>query len=191
MLLVHGNERKKVACSIAKRLQISIGSWRNGNGRFAYSLPGDFAMTNNWRTRENDMFMLSIALAVFAGGLAYWLFRFHLFLGIVVFLFVFFFVYDRTRPYHKTMMKVFPASLIDSRQVVKNVLEAKGLPYKIHAKGRFVIEDELEIQIGKFRSRYGEMEGTAISLTPKTSDSQQLIFSLRQKLDEAFRPRGL
>ena len=35
------------------------------------------------------------------------------------------------------------------------------------------------------------MQGTAISLTPKTSESQQLVFSLRQKLDEEFRPRGL
>jgi hypothetical protein len=89
------------------------------------------------------------------------------------------------------MVKMFPASLADSRQVVKNVLDEKGLPYKIYAEGRFLIEDELEIQIGKFRTRHGEIEGTAVYLTPKSPESQQLIFSLRQKLDEAFRPRGL
>ncbi|GJM42651.1 MAG: hypothetical protein DHS20C20_29330 [Ardenticatenaceae bacterium] len=148
-------------------------------------------MTNQWRTRENDMFGASIVLALLAGGLAYWLFRFNLFLGIVVFLFVFLLVYDRTRPHHKTMVKMFPASLADSRQVVKNILDEKGLPYKIYAEGRFLIEDEVEIQIGKFRTRHGEIEGTAVYLTPKSPESQQLIFSLRQKLDEAFRPRGL
>jgi hypothetical protein len=148
-------------------------------------------MTNNWRTRENDMFAASIALGLLAGAMIYWLLGLRLILGIVVFLFVFLLVYDRTRPYHKTMVKVFPASLADSRQVVKNVLDEKGLPYKIYDKGCFLIEDELEIRIGKFRSRHGEMEGTAISLTPKSLESQQLIFSLRQKLDDAFRPRGL
>lgn len=148
-------------------------------------------MTNNWRTRESDMFAASIALGLLAGGMTYWLLGFRLFLGIVVFVIVFLGVYDRTRPYHKMMVKVFPATLDDSRQVVKNVLEAKGLPYKIYAEGRFLLENELEIRMGKFRSRYGEMEGTIISLTPKSLESQQLIFSLRQKLDEAFRPRGL
>jgi hypothetical protein len=148
-------------------------------------------MTNHWRTRETDLFLSSIVLGLLAGGMAFWLFRFRLFLGIVVFLFVFLLVYDRTRPHHKTMVKIFYASLADAHQVVQNVLDEKGLPYKMYGNDRFLVEHEVEIKVSKFRTAHGEIEGTAVSLTPKTVESQQLIFSLRQKLDDAFRPRGL
>ena len=147
-------------------------------------------MTNHWRTRETDLFLSSIVLGLLAGGMAFWLFRFRLFLGIVVFLFVFLLVYDRTRPHHKTMVKIFYASLADAHQVVRNVLDEKGLPYKMYGNDRFLIDDEVEVRVSKFQTN-GGLAGTAVSLTPKTPESQQLIFSLRQKLDEAFRPRGL
>ncbi len=147
-------------------------------------------MTNYWRTRETDLLLTAIFLGFMAGVMAFWLFRFRLIVGVFVFLVVFFVVFDRTRPHHKTMVKIFAVSQSDARQVVKNVLNEKGLPYKIYSKGRFVIEDEVEVQVSQFQSREG-MRGTAVSLTPKTPESQQLIFSLRQKLDEAFRPRGL
>lgn len=147
-------------------------------------------MTNHWRTRETDLFLLSIALGFLAGVLAFWLFRYRLFLGIVVFLVVFLFVYDRTRPHHRTMVKTFYASPADARQVVQNVLDEKGLPYKMYDDHRFIIEDEVEVTVSKFQANGGAV-GTAVSLIPKTPESQQLIFSLRQKLDEAFRPRGL
>lgn len=147
-------------------------------------------MTNQWRTRETDLFLASIVLGLLAGGMAFWLFRFRLFLGIVVFLFVFLLVYDRTRPHHKTMVKIFYASLADTRQVVQNVLDEKGLPYKVYGNDRFLIEDEVEVKVSKFRTN-GGLAGTAVYLTPKAPESYQLIFSLRQRLDEAFRPRGL
>ncbi len=148
-------------------------------------------MTNYWRTRESDMFSASITLGLLAGAMAYWLSNFRLFVGVIVFLFVFFLVYDRTRPHHRTMAKIFQTSLTDSHQVVQNVLDEKGLPYKMYGSDRFLIESEVEIKLSKFRAREGLIEGTTISLTPKTPESQQLIFSLRQKLDDAFRPRGL
>jgi len=147
-------------------------------------------MTNHWRTRETDLFLASIVLGLLAGGMAFWLFRFRLFLGIVVFLFVFLLVYDRTRPHHKTMVKIFFSSLDDARQVVQNVLDEKGLPYKMYGEDHFLIEDEVEVKVSKFRAN-GGVVGTAVSLKPQNSESQQLIFSLRQKLDDAFRPRGL
>jgi hypothetical protein len=147
-------------------------------------------MKNHWQTRESDMFSASITLGLLAGAMAYWLSNFRLFIGVIVFLFVFFLVYDRTRPHHRTMVKIFHTTLTDSHQVVQNVLDEKGLPYKMYGNDRFLIEDEVEVRVSKFRTN-GGLEGTAVSLTPKTPESQQLIFSLRQKLDEAFRPRGL
>ena len=147
-------------------------------------------MTNHWRTRESDMFLASIVLGLLAGGMAFWLFRFRVVLGLVVFFVVFFLVYDRTRAHHKTMVKMFYATLADAQQVVQNVLDEKGLPYKMIGDGHFFIGDEVEIKVSKFRTN-GGLEGTAVSLTPKNPESQQIIFSLRQKLDDAFRPRGL
>ncbi len=147
-------------------------------------------MTNHWRTRETDLFLAAIVLGLLAGGMAFWLFRFRLFLGIVVFLIVFILVYDRTRPHHKTMVKIFYASLADTHQVVQNVLDEKGLPYKMFGDDRFLVEDEVEVRVSKFRTN-GGLTGTAVSLKPQNPESQQIIFSLRQKLDDAFRPRGL
>ena len=148
-------------------------------------------MTNYWQTREKDMFSVAIAAGIFAGVAALWLFRMHFLLAVFIFFIVALFVFDRTRPHHKTMVKIFHASLADSHQVVQNVLDEKGLPYKMYGNDRFLIEHEVEIKVSKFHTAHGEIKGTAVSLTPKTPESQQLIFSLRQKLDEAFRPRGL
>jgi hypothetical protein len=148
-------------------------------------------MTNHWQAREKDMFTTAIVAGIFAGGITYVLLRLHFFLAVLVFFFVFLLVYDRTRPHHKTMVKIFYASLADAHQVVQNVLDEKGLPYKMYGNDRFLVEHEVEIKVSKFRTAHGEIEGTAVSLTPKTVESQQLIFSLRQKLDDAFRPRGL
>lgn len=147
-------------------------------------------MTNYWQTREKDMFSTAIATGIFAGGAALWLFRVHFLLAVLIFFIVVLFVFDRTRPHHKTMVKIFAVSLADSHQVVQNVLDEKGLPYKMYGNDRFLIGDEVEIRVSKFQTN-GGLAGTAVSLTPKTPESQQLIFSLRQKLNEAFRPRGL
>jgi hypothetical protein len=147
-------------------------------------------MTNYWQTREKDMFSAAIAAGIFAGVAALWLFRMHFLLAVFIFFIVSLFVFDRTRPHHKTMVKIFHVSLTDSHQVVQNVLDEKGLPYKMYGNDRFLIDDEVEVKVSKFQTNDG-LSGTAVSLTPKTPESQQLIFSLRQKLDEAFRPRGL
>jgi len=146
-------------------------------------------MTNHWRTRETDMFLSSIILGLLAGGMAFWLSNFRIFVGIIVFLVAFFVVYDRTRPYHKTMVKVFGASFVDARQIVQNILNEKGLPYSQLDNDQYWVEGEVKIKLIPYQQR--GLQGTAVSLTPQNPESQQIIFSLRQKLDEAFRPRGL
>jgi len=87
------------------------------------------------------------------------------------------------------MVKVFAASFADAQQVVHNVLKEKGLPFLPVDQNQFVIEGELRIRLDPFQKQ--GMQGTAVSLIPQNHESQQLIFSLRNKLDEAFRPRGL
>ena len=146
-------------------------------------------MINQWRTREGDLFMASIVAGILTAGGLMWLFRLHFFLALIVFLIVFVFTFDRTRLYHKTMVKVFAASFADTRQIVHNVLKEKGLPFLPMGSDQYLIEDEVSIKLMPFNKQ--GFQGTAVSLIPKNHESQQLIFSLRHKLDEAFRPRGL
>ncbi|MAT95907.1 MAG: hypothetical protein CL608_01970 [Anaerolineaceae bacterium] len=147
-------------------------------------------MMNYWQTRENDMFSVAVTAGLFAGGAALFLFRVHFLLAVLIFFIVALLVFDRTRLHHKTMVKIFHVSLVEAHQVVQNVLDEKGLPYKMYGNDRFLIDKEIEVKVSKFQTS-GGLAGTAVSLIPKTHESQQLIFSLRQKLDEAFRPRGL
>lgn len=145
-------------------------------------------MINQWRTREGELFVLSILAGIVAGGL-FLLWRPNVFLALISFVGVFLFVFDKTRLHHKTVVKIFAASLADAQQVVHNVLQEKGLPFSTVGPYQYVVEDEVSIKLVPFR-QHG-FQGTAVSFIPKHHDCYQLIFNLRHKLDEAFRPRGL
>ena len=112
-----------------------------------------------------------------------------LLLAAAVFLFVVLLVYELATARGKRMEKTYPVSLDDARQIVLNVLDEKGLPYKETAGYIFTIEDEVRIQVLPSRAR--GLNGTSISLTPQSPESAQFVINLREKLDDAFRPRGL
>ncbi|MCB8981050.1 MAG: hypothetical protein H6657_26900 [Ardenticatenaceae bacterium] len=145
-------------------------------------------MINQWRSRDGELFVLSILAGILVGGLLL-LMRLNFFLALIGFIGTFLYVYDSTRLHHKAVVKIFAASMIDAQQVVQNVLQEKGLPFSSVGPNQYVIEDEVSIKLENFR-QHG-FQGTAVSLTPKHHDCSQLIFNLRSKLDEAFRPRGL
>ncbi|GJM42396.1 MAG: hypothetical protein DHS20C20_26780 [Ardenticatenaceae bacterium] len=146
-------------------------------------------MKNNWQTGGYKIVKGSILLGLLVSWIALRYLRFPFLLVVVVFLFVVLLVYDRAAVSRNRTAKTYSVSLDDARQVVLNVLNEKGIPFTESGDYFFMIENEVEIRLLPSSTR--GVVGTAVSLTPKSPESQQLIFSLRQKLDEAFRPRGL
>lgn len=146
-------------------------------------------MKNEWQIGGFNVATGSVLLGLLIAWMTFRYFRFPLLLVIAIFLFVVFLAYDRITASRQQTAKIYPVSLDDARQIVLNVLNEKGMPYKDTGGYLFIIEDEVEIRLLPERSR--GFVGTSISLTPQNPESHQLVFSLHQKLDEAFRPRGL
>ena len=149
-------------------------------------------MVNGWRNHQFELTVRALAIGFVVSYLATTFLRLNLLLGIVVFFIAFFLVFDNVSPPQKSIAKLYQASLSDSRQVVQNVLIQKGIPYRKSGSDCFLLEqDGIEVRMKRVQRRNGGEYNTIISLIPKDIDSWQLIHSLCQKLDEAFRPRGL
>ncbi|MBK6710255.1 MAG: hypothetical protein IPG51_07970 [Chloroflexi bacterium] len=87
-------------------------------------------------------------------------------------------------------MKMFYCSESDARTIVKNALQDKGLPY-VQSEAIEIANTDVKITVRYSRvSRYSPA-GTVLSIGPMTDEDALLVTSLQQKLDEAFRPRGL
>ena len=149
-------------------------------------------MHNNWRNREFELIFLALACGLGAAFFAFVFFRLSFLLGILVFLIVFLLIFDCASGHRKSLEKMYQASISDSIQVLQNVLDKKGIPYQKGGSDRFVLKEEgIEIQLKHLTRYYGGDPRTIITLIPHDADSWELIFSLRDKLDEAFRPRGM
>ncbi|MBK7897455.1 MAG: hypothetical protein WAS33_01500 [Candidatus Promineifilaceae bacterium] len=149
-------------------------------------------MNNDWQNREFNLILLALAAGAGAAFIAVRFLRLNFMLGIVIFLIVFFLIFDKTSAQNKSLVKVYQASLNDSILVVQNVLAEKGIPYRKSGADRFLLErDGVEISLKHVQRRYGGDPRTVLKLIPHNAESWPLIFSLRDKLDDAFRPRGL
>ena len=149
-------------------------------------------MVTGWQNREFQLIFLAIVVGLGAAFIAVRFLRLNFLFGIVVFFFVFFLIFDRASVQQKALVKTYQASISDSTLVVQNILDMKGIPYRKSGSSSFLLEkDGVEISLKHVSGTYGGDPGTVLTLIPHDPDSWQLIFSLRQKLDEAFRPRGL
>lgn len=130
-------------------------------------------------------FRLALILAVL-GGVLIWL------------------IVSSMRPYYADRLeRVFLVEQRDGQQIVASVLGQKGLPYERQVHGKricFVLSEQAEPlmvdveparlkQRGPFDAASGE--ACRVSLHPVNPETQLLVDSLREKIDEAFRPRGL
>ncbi len=81
--------------------------------------------------------------------------------------------------------------LVDTHRLVTHVLQTKGLPFQ--DKGlRFLLEgSDLTLHLDKGYLQGTQSQGTIITLTPLHSDNLPLSDSLRERIDEALKPRGL
>jgi hypothetical protein len=154
-------------------------------------------MSKNWKVKggqnqEVELIFIALVAGLGAAFIAIRFLRLNFLLGIIIFLIVFFLLFDRASPQRKALVKVYQASINDSVQVVQNVLDEKGIPYRKSGSARFSLEkDGVEISLKHRKRGYEGDPCTVLTLVPQDPDSWQLIFSLRDKLDEAFRPRGL
>jgi hypothetical protein len=99
-----------------------------------------------------------------------------------------------------TIEKIFFIPTYKSLQIIKNVLNAKQLPFSTQRKNQsihYCIEnEEVEIILQPHRvSRKGlvtsaEDVASKIKIRPTNIENQPLIQSLKQKLDEGFSPKG-
>ena len=142
-------------------------------------------MTNKW---DSQFYLLkvSVVLGLLLGYVFIRYLRLPIVLVGVILLFLGLLLYDRLEALRQGGRRVFPVSLDEARRIVQNVLNEKGMPFKEIGDLIFVIEDEVEIHL--LPAKRGR---TAVNLIPKNKGSDPLIQSLRQKLDEAFQPRGL
>jgi hypothetical protein len=81
--------------------------------------------------------------------------------------------------------------LVDTHRLVTHVLQNKGLPFQ--DKGlRFRLEgSDLILHLDKGYLQGTHTQGTIITLTPLNPDNLPLTDSLRERIDEALKPRGL
>lgn len=149
-------------------------------------------MRADWRNQEFELILIAIAVGL---GAAFLVIRFlhqSFIWGFITFIIVFFLIVDRVSAQRKAMEKTYQASLTDSVQVVQNILDEKGIPYRKSGSERFLLnKDGVEITLKHMQRRFGGDPYTILRLIPHNADSWPLIFSLREKLDDAFRPRGL
>ncbi|MCA9919250.1 MAG: hypothetical protein KC445_14925 [Anaerolineales bacterium] len=144
-----------------------------------------------WQNNEFQLVLLAIGAGVMTGIFAVVVLRLSTFVGVLVFFLLFFLIFHRASAERKALEKIFQASIDDSHWVVQNVLDQKGIPYSHKGSGNFILQENgVEISLRPYRFYNGEMY-TLLQLIPHDSDSWDLIFSLRDKLDDAFRPRGL
>ena len=149
-------------------------------------------MVNDWQNREFNLILLALGAGFSAAFIAIRFLRLNFLLGIIIFLIVFFLIFDRSSAQDKALVKLYQASLSDSIQVVQNVLDEKGIPYRKSGSARFLLEkDGIEISLKHVQRRNSGDPRTILKLIPQDVDSWPIIFSLRDKLDDAFRPRGL
>lgn len=73
-------------------------------------------------------------------------------------------------------------------QVIKNVLNQKGLPFT--ERGREFLLDDPDLLI-RVKANFNNPNTTYVLLEPCIEETKPLIISLCQKIDEAFLPRGL
>ena len=73
-------------------------------------------------------------------------------------------------------------------QVVKNVLNQKGLPFTERGRELLLGDPDLLIRI---KANFNNPNTTYVLLEPYTEETKALIISLCQKFDEAFLPKGL
>lgn len=85
--------------------------------------------------------------------------------------------------------KFFLVDDVVARTVVANVLSSKAWPFTQTDKG-FAL-DTVEIRINSGAIARGSLKGVYIALGPYRGNNQLLIDSLKEKIDEAFMPRGL
>lgn len=81
--------------------------------------------------------------------------------------------------------------LVDTHRLVTHVLQTKGLPFQ--DKGlRFRMEgSDLTLHLDKGYLQGTNTQGTIITLTPLSPDNLPLTDSLRERIDEALKPRGI
>lgn len=81
--------------------------------------------------------------------------------------------------------------LVDTHHLVTHVLQNKGLPFQ--DKGlRFRLEgSDLTVHLDKGYLQGARTQGTIITLTPLHPDNLPLSDSLRERIDEALKPRGI
>ncbi len=81
--------------------------------------------------------------------------------------------------------------LVDTHRLITHVLQNKGLPFQ--DKGlRFRLEgSDLILHLDKGYLQGTHTQGTIITLTPLNPDNLPLTDSLRERIDEALKPRGL
>jgi len=147
---------------------------------------------NGWQNKEFELLIFALWVGVVCAGLVAATLRLGFLGGLLIFFVVFFLVFGMASAQKKALQKMYHASIDDAVQVVQNVLEAKGLPYQKRGSYRFVLDENgIEISLVPSRAFSSREPTTILKLIPLDPDSWHLIFNLREKLDDAFRPRGL
>lgn len=148
-------------------------------------------MKPTWRRQENNFITMAFFAALYLDMFVGMIFQFeqwYFYVGL--FVVTFFTVFLATESQHDTFVKVFLETPWDAKQVVQKVLEAKGIPFKRVDGTRFLLEgNDVEIRVTAFKGR--EVQGTAVYIRPLSDSSTLLVGRLRDKIDEAFRPRAL
>lgn len=150
-----------------------------------------------WIDTYQEVFLGSIVFGIFAGilissalGEVFYSMEYFACPGSILLMLIFsiaaYNVYGSQR---YTIRKFFLVETPAARHLVNSVLEAKNLPYQQTPKGFQV--DTVEIRIRSSVMGRGGPEGTTIVLGPYRGRDRLLIDSLKEKIDEAFSPRGV
>ncbi len=148
----------------------------------------------SWLLVRNVVFINAFLGAILSGIFAYFLVAaaeaYAVWIWLAIVLAVFCGVYAYQWRSRDQVMKMFYCSESDARTIVKNALQDKGLPY-VQSEAIEIANTDVKITVRYGRvSRYSPA-GTILSIGPMTDENALLVTSLQQKLDEAFRPRGL
>ncbi|MCP4421926.1 MAG: hypothetical protein GY805_35380 [Chloroflexi bacterium] len=96
--------------------------------------------------------------------------------------------YGRRR---RTISRFFAISTPKAQKKVRKILQEKNIPFTL-SKDRFLLTDNnIVLRVTHFHTTRSGKKGTFISLRPFGKASLPLLYSLQEKIDDAFADKAL
>jgi len=159
---------------------------------------------NSWRPSQERVSDIGCGLSIFAGFLLVLLTRFPLplrllvVIGVIALIFVI--VLTIREKNENSVQKVVHVDTLAAAKIIENVLNAKKFPFEKDRNDKhlhfILLSEGVELILTPYdprgRSRHWvKASASIIKIRAASPDSEPLVTSLQQKLDDAFTPKGL